>query len=634
MIQKRTIPVVGMACSSCSAHVQSALRSLQGVSAADVSLTNRTADVTFDDALVTPEQMKAAVNAIGFDLVTEQNRSIEAIEHRALTLLRCRTLLAWLLAVAVMALSMGWVSVGSASVSYQSCLILTVCSMVACGRQFYVNAFRQLCHGMASMDTLIAFSTLMVVVASLCGASGLEGATMIIAFVLAGRLLEERARRATASSIRTLMGLQPKTARLCSSSVKRDDAEELSMVPISTISIGDCLEVRAGEKIPVDGTVTWATSFMNDQAAYVDESMITGEPTPVMKSFDATARKLLAGTIVQQGTLRMRATQVGEHTALAQIIQMVRQAQGSKAPVQRVVDRLAAVFVPVVAGLALLTFVLWIVFGGSVEQAVMSAVAVLVIACPCAMGLATPTALTVAIGKAAEQGILIKDAAAIEQLRKATAIVLDKTGTLTIPNQHINFTMADTLPFEEREQLKPHAREAVDDLRQRGLTLWMMSGDRDDAAAYWAAKAGISNYQSNVKPQDKENLVRRLQGEGHCVAMVGDGINDSQALALADVGIAIGTGTDVAMDVAQLTLMGDDLRTLPRAFALSRRTVGMIRQNLFWAFVYNLVCIPLAAGLPHAFGLDFLITPMWASALMALSSISVVLNSLRLRFSS
>ena len=296
------------------------------------------------------------------------------------------------------------------------------------------------------------------------------------------------------------------------------------------------------------------------------------------------------------------------------------------------------IFVPVVAALSLLTFIVWMLCGGGLQQAIISAVAVLVIACPCAMGLATPTALMVGIGKAAEQNILIKDAAALEQMRKVTALVLDKTGTLTIPNPNINFTIADSLPYEEREQLKPHVPEAITKLSSQlgkqggGSSIWMLSGDREDAVAYWAEKAGIENYKSQVKPQDKENLVRELQQQGHHVAMVGDGINDSQALALADVSIAIGTGTDVAMDVAQVTLMGNDLRALPEAFRLSQRTVSMINQNLFWAFIYNMVCIPLAAGLPRAFGIDFQITPMWAAALMALSSISVVLNSLRLRY--
>ena len=684
MLQKRTIPVVGMACSSCSAHVEKTLSSLEGMQAASVNLASRLALVEYDDARLTPEQMKAAVNAIGFDLIIEQDRSVEEIERREYSVLRRRTLLAWLFAVGVMAISMGWLPVEPQATANQLALILALACLLTCGRQFYVSAWKQLRHGMANMDTLVAFSTGISFLYSSAVtliphtselSTFFDASVMIIAFVLTGRLLEERAKRATASSIRTLMGLQPKTARVVSTpspsrgegslntlsadnsstagnTLSADDTASKSHqtplpsggegggfevghpVPLSTISIGDILEVHAGEKIPVDGRVTWATSFMNPDAAFVDESMITGEPTPVLKS--SKQFHVLAGTIVQQGTLRMRATQVGEQTALAQIINMVQQAQGSKAPVQRVVDRLAMIFVPTVAALSLLTFVVWLLCGGGVQQAVVSAVAVLVIACPCAMGLATPTALMVGIGKAAEQNILIKDATALELLRKVSAIVLDKTGTLTIPNQNIDFTRADSLPFEEREQLKPHAREAIERLSSMLLphkdSVWMLSGDREDAAAYWAEKAGISHYKSQVKPQDKENLVRELQQQGHVVAMVGDGINDSQALALADVSIAIGTGTDVAMDVAQVTLMGTDLRALPEAISLSRKTVAMIRQNLFWAFIYNVVCIPLAAGLPRAFGIDFQITPMWASALMALSSVSVVLNSLRLKW--
>jgi Cu2+-exporting ATPase len=313
---------------------------------------------------------------------------------------------------------------------------------------------------------------------------------------------------------------------------------------------------------------------------------------------------------------------------------MVQQAQGSKAPVQRIVDRAALVFVPVVAAIALLTFLLWWAVGGNeaLPQAILSAVAVLVIACPCAMGLATPTALMVGIGKAAEKQILIKDASALENLRKVDVLVTDKTGTLTLPNQAIDFTKADDMPLEERESLKPHAREAMAELQHSGITVYMMSGDKEEAAKYWADKAGIIHYRSKVLPQDKENLVRQLQQEGHHVAMVGDGINDTQALALADVSIAIGRGTDVAMDVAQVTLMGDDLRTLPEAVRLSRRTVRMIWQNLFWAFIYNIVCIPLAAGALYLFGIHWQVTPMLASALMAFSSVSVVLNSLRLKW--
>jgi len=641
VIQKRNIPVVGMACSSCSAHVERTLSEQAGVQSACVNLAMRSAMVEYDDDKTSLEQLKAAVNAIGFDLVIEHDRSVEEIEQREHKLLIHKTILAWLFAISVM----GVQGFQNPAFSSQFQFILAFACLLTCGKEFYISAFKQLRHGMANMDTLVCFSTAISFLysttitlgSSLSNASStlatyFDAPVMIIAFVLAGRLLEERARRMTASSIRTLMGMQPKTARLVMSGAgnKTTGDDTFTSVPLSTVSIGDLLEVHAGEKIPVDGQVTWASSFMNKEASYVDESMITGEPTPVEKS-PLIAKQVLAGTIVSQGKLRMRATQVGEKTALAQIIQMVQQAQGSKAPVQRVVDRMAMFFVPAVSLIALSTFFIWLACGSSLAQAVVSAVAVLVVACPCAMGLATPTALMVGIGKAAEHNILIKDAAALEQLRKVNAVVLDKTGTLTIPNQQIDFTKADDLPFEQREQLKPHARQAVEALQREGIEVHMMSGDRNDAAAYWARQAGIAHYQSNVKPQDKEDLVRRLQAEGKRVAMVGDGINDSQALALADVGIAIGTGTDVAMDVAQVTLMGNDLQTLPDAIFLSRRTVSMIHQNLFWAFIYNLVCIPLAAGLPRAFGFDLQLTPMWASALMACSSLSVVLNSLRLK---
>ena len=455
---------------------------------------------------------------------------------------------------------------------------------------------------------------------------------MIITFVLTGRCLEEKAKDSTASSIRQLMGMQPKTARL----VTREKMEgtndyKMEEVPISTIQIGDMIEVRAGEKIPVDGVVTQAESFMTSDAAYVDEAMISGEPTPAMKK---AGDNVLAGTIPSQGKLRMRAKQIGENTALAHIIRMVQEAQGSKAPVQRIVDKAAVVFVPVVAAIAFFTFLVWLIVGGNgaLPQAILSAVAVLVIACPCAMGLATPTALMVGIGKAAQKQILIKDASALENLRKVDALVIDKTGTLTIPNPNIDFTRQDQLSLQERESLKPHAKEAMTALRQEGIEVYMMSGDKEEAARYWAQEAGIGNYHSKVLPGDKQALVKTLQQQGKRVAMVGDGINDTQALALADVSIAIGRGTDVAMDVAQITLMGDDLMALPDAVVLSRKTVGMIWQNLFWAFVYNIVCIPLAAGALHIFGIDFQITPMWASGLMACSSLSVVLNSLRLRW--
>lgn len=636
---KKTIPVVGMACSACSANVEKKLNSLAGISSASVSLPGRSALIDYDPTTISLEKMKQAVNDIGYDLVIEADRSVAEIEQRAYTLLRRRTLLSWLFALSVMAISMHWLPLGSRDMANQVALLLALANFMYCGREFFINAVKQLRHLTANMDTLVALSTGISFVFScintfwgnaLWGSRGIawhtyfDASVMIITFVLTGRLLEERAKDATAASIRRLMGMQPKTARLV-------DGDHVDEVPIATIAKGDVLEVRAGEKIPVDGIVTQAESFMTADAAYVDESMITGEPTPAEKRVGS---RVLAGTIPSQGKLRLKAQQIGEDTALAQIIRMVQAAQSSKAPVQRVVDKVALVFVPVVTAIALLTFVIWLVAGGAdhLPQAILSAIAVLVIACPCAMGLATPTALMVGIGKAAELQVLIKDATALERMRKVDAIVIDKTGTLTLPNQAIDFTKADNLDLEARETLKPHAAEAMKALQERGIAVYMMSGDKEEAAHYWANKAGIEHYQSKVLPQDKENLVRQLQREGHTVAMIGDGINDTQALALADVSMAIGRGTDVAMDVAQVTLMGDDLRNIPRAFDLSQRTVRMIAQNLFWAFIYNLVCIPLAAGVLYAFGIDWQITPLWASALMAFSSVSVVLNSLRLRF--
>lgn len=635
---KKTIPVIGMACSACSANIEKKLNSLNGITSASVSLPSRSALVDFNPDEVSLTDMKAAINAIGYDLVIEEGRSAVEIEKRAYTLLKRKAILSWIFAVGVMAISMHWINLGNNNTSNQVALLVALGNMLYCGKQFYVSAWKQLKNGLANMDTLVALSTLIAFLfsvfntfwgESVWSSRGIvwhtyfDASVMIITFVLTGKLLEEKAKDGTASSIREMMGMTPKTAHIV-------DGDKVEEVPISTIEVGDLLEVRTGEKVPVDGEVVWAESFMTPDAAYIDESMITGEPNPAKKE---KGDRVLAGTIPNQGKLRMRARQIGKDTMLAQIIRMVQEAQGSKAPVQRIVDKAALVFVPVVSTIALVTFLAWWIIGGNayLPQAILSAIAVLVIACPCAMGLATPTALMVGIGKAAEEQILIKDASALENLRKINALVTDKTGTLTIPNKNIDFTKSDNLALEERETLKPNAREAMETLQKNGVEVYMMSGDKEEAAKYWAEKAGIKHYQSKVLPQDKESLVRRLQAEGKHVAMVGDGINDTQALALADVSIAIGKGTDVAMDVAQITLMGDDLRTLPEALQLSRRTVRMIWENLFWAFIYNIVCIPLAAGVLYLFGIDWQITPSWASALMAFSSVSVVLNSLRLK---
>ncbi|XOO52372.1 heavy metal translocating P-type ATPase [Prevotella histicola] len=637
---KQTIPVIGMACASCSANIERKLNELDGINEASVSLPGRSALVDYDPEKISLEKMKSEINGIGYDLVIDKQTSVEEVEKRAYTLLKRKTLLSWVFSVAVMCVSMQWINLGSRDISNQVSLLIALANMLYCGRQFYVTSWKQLLHGTANMDTLVALSTGIAFLFStfntfwgdaVWASRGIvwhtyfDASVMIITFVLTGRLMEEKAKDGTASSIRQMMGMATKTAHIV-------DGDKIEEVPISTIEVGDVLEVRPGEKVPVDGEVISAESFMTPDAAYVDESMITGEPTPAEKK---KGSKVLAGTIPSQGKFRMKARQIGEDTALAHIIRMVQEAQGSKAPVQRIVDKAALIFVPVVACIALITFLLWWIIGGNayLPQAIISAVAVLVIACPCAMGLATPTALMVGIGRAAQRQILIKDAAALESLRKVNALVTDKTGTLTIPNKDVDFTKADNLPLESREHLKPNARQAMEALQKSGIEVYMMSGDKEEAAHYWAEKAGIKHYHSKVMPQDKENLVKDLQSKGKFVAMVGDGINDTQALALADVSIAIGKGTDVAMDVAQITLMGDDLSAIPEAVRLSRHTVHMIWENLFWAFIYNIVCIPLAAGLLYVFGIDWQITPSWASALMAFSSVSVVLNSLRLRWS-
>ena len=611
------MPVLGMACAGCSANVERRLKAMDGMKSVAVSLPGRTAKV---------------VDAAGFELIIDEETRVDTIEKNSYRLQLRRMAVSWVLALLTMAVSMGWLAVGGRDAANQTMLIIALANMAYCGRQFYANAWRLLVHSSANMDTLVAMSTAISFLFSVFntfwgeqfwGARGIEWHTyydasvMIITFVLTGRCLEERAKKSTASAIRSLMGLVPKQAHVVSMG-------EVCDVPLAAVAKGDIVEVRQGEKVPVDGVVS-------EGEGGVDESMISGEPLLVGKH---AGDRLLAGTIVREGCLRFRAEQVGSETVLANIIRMVEEAQGSKAPVQRFVDKAALVFVPCVLLLAVLTFVVWIVVGGEamLPQALLSAVSVLVIACPCAMGLATPTALMVGIGKAAQRGILVKDATAVEQLCRVNAVVIDKTGTLTVPNKDINFKLADDVAIDQRERLKPHAADAVALLQERGVEVWMMSGDKEEAAAYWAGKTGIKHWKSRCMPQDKENMVRSLQTEGKCVAMVGDGINDSQALALADVSIAMGRGTDVAMDVAQVTLMGDDLRRIPEACQLSQRTVGMIRQNLFWAFIYNIVCIPLAAGLPHVFGFNIQITPMWASALMAMSSVSVVTNSLRLKY--
>ncbi len=638
---KREIPVVGLACSQCAAHVEQCLQKVKGVQTASVSLLLRTATVDYDPATTSLAAMKNAVNAIGYDLITDDNTSVQEIECRAYRVLRRQVAGAWLFALAAMALSMHWLTIGSTDLENQALLLLALLALLTCGRQYYVAFLRNARQGRTTMDTLIALSTGITFLFSayntffgadtwtplgIANHTYFETTTMILAFVLTGRLLEERAKDSTASSIRQLMGIAPKTAHLV---VGDSDAEHtLREIPIGTIRKGDRLAVRAGDKIPTDGIVVRAESFMDSATVYVDESMLTGEPTPVGKSSGAT---VLAGTLVSQGHCIVEARVAGGATAVSQIVSVVREALESKAAVQRLADKAAAVFVPTVLAVAAVTFVCWCAAGGvaAVAQALLHAIAVLVVACPCAMGLAAPTALMVGIGKAAKQHILIKDVAALERLSKVDAMVVDKTGTLTIANPHIDFTKTD-LPPSQRETLKPNAPALLAALAAEGIEVHMMSGDTEEAVAYWAAQLRLHHYRSRVMPQDKEALVRQLQQQGHRVAMVGDGINDTQALAAADVSIAMGSGTDLAMDIAQVTLLADDLLALHKAVLLSRRTVRMLWQNLFWAFIYNIIFIPLAAGVPALWGASLTLTPMVASVLMALSSLSVVLNSLRL----
>lgn len=735
-MEKRTIPVLEMSCAVCAASVESTVRALKGVREATVNFAAGTLNVEYDPSEITPKQMQKAVQAVGYDLIVDEENASELQEQeqrKHYLSLRRRTLWSWIFCIPLMLLGMVWMH---ESWSPWVQLALTVPVLLVFGRSFYVTGWRQARHGKANMDTLVALSTSIAFLFSLFNTlfphvwydRGLEphvyyeAAAMIVAFVLLGKTLEERAKGSTSSAIRKLMGLQPKTARL----VGADGSER--EVLIAQLKPGDRISVRPGERIPVDGTVVEGSS-------YVDESMISGEPLPVSKK---AGGKVLAGTINQRGSFVLEAKQVGAGTVLARIVQMVQEAQGSKAPVQRIVDRVSAVFVPTVIGISILTFIVWMIIGGtsSLTYALLSAVSVLVIACPCALGLATPTALMVGIGKAAEHHILIKDAFALENLCQIDTVVLDKTGTLTegkptvtdwlwlVPSAEVVGLKSVLLAAEMKSEhplaaaivtalqdrgvetveaekfvsltgrgievrikgadywigsrslagehlpgipdsaagqadswqeagksviwygrgaellalaaiadpVKSTSAETIAELRRMGIEVHMLTGDGRKTAAAVAADLGLTCFEAEVMPDDKERYIKDLQSQGRRVAMVGDGINDSQALARADVSVAMGKGTDIAMDVAMVTLMTSDLMLLPKAVTLSRQTVRLIRQNLFWAFIYNLIGIPLAAGaLYPAYGI--LLNPMLASAAMAFSSVSVVLNSLRLKWS-
>lgn len=730
--ETKVLPVLEMSCAVCAGNVESTVQALSGVEKASVNFAAGTLTVTYNPSVITLEVMQAAVQAAGYDLIVEAEDPVAMQEEKArmhYKILRRNTIGAWTLSIPLALLGMVFMHVPFGN---WIMMVLALAIMIFFGRSFYVNGVRHALKGKANMDTLVALSTSIAFLFSLFNTlcpgfwlgKGLEphvyyeASGVIIAFVLLGKLMEERAKNSTSSAIKGLMGLQPKTARLVT-----DGREE--EVPISNLQVGNVVSVRPGEKIPVDGTLLQGSSS-------VDESMLSGEPIPVEKN---AGDRVLAGTINQKGAFTMEATSVGGTTVLAQIVQMVQSAQGSKAPVQRIVDKISGIFVPVVVLLSFLTFVCWLVIGGEsyFSYALLSAVSVLVIACPCALGLATPTALMVGMGKGAEQHILIKDAFALENLCKVDTVVLDKTGTLTegVPVVTDSYWISDDniryldvlytaeqksehplasailcwleesgakvceaenfesltgrgvriqvegvtywvgsqglldifqagIPEKVRKQIgqwqedgqsvvfygqetrllavlaisdriKPTSAEAVKELKKQGIEVHLLTGDGVRTAERVAATLDIGYYKAEVMPNDKEEYIISLQQQGKKVAMVGDGINDSQALARADVSIAMGKGTDIAMDVAMVTLITSDLLLLPGAIRLSKQTVRLIYQNLFWAFIYNVIGIPLAAGVLFPIN-GLLLNPMLASAAMAFSTVSVVLNSLRLKF--
>lgn len=732
---KESFPVLEMTCAACAVSVESMLKSVEGVKDAGVNFASQEAWVEYDPAKVTPAILRNTVRSVGYDIVIEkqnQQEIKEAAKARHYEVLRSRTIWASLLSLPLVIIGMFYMDM-----PYASYIMMGLATPVVFyfGRSFFINAWKQARYGKANMDTLVAlstgiawlFSSFNTLFPEFWHAKGLhahlyfEAAAVVIAFILLGKLLEERAKTSTSSAIKKLMGLQPKTVTL----VMPDNTTR--EVPVSEVKLGDRLIVKPGEKIPVDGTVIQGNSF-------VDESMITGEPIAVEKK---KGEKVFAGTINQKGSFQFSAEKVGADTLLSQIIKMVQQAQGSKAPVQKLVDKIAGIFVPLVILIAIITFVVWMASGSenAFRYGLLSAVTVLVIACPCALGLATPTAIMVGIGKGAENNILIKDAESLEQAHKVTAVVLDKTGTITegkpavtdilfetgedqitlsqvllamelhsghplgdavagylkaegvtaagldtiesITGQGIIATRNNTrymvgnaglldgkgiflsrllgeklsqwqqqartvVIFTENDRavaiiaimdkIKATSREAILQLQQQGIEVYMLTGDNRHTAAAIAGAAGIEQYRSEILPSEKALFVQELQRQGKVVAMVGDGINDSHALAQADVSIAMGRGSDIAMDVAKMTLITSDLKSIPNALKLSRNTVRTIRQNLFWAFIYNLVGIPIAAGLLYPIN-GFLLDPMIAGAAMALSSVSVVSNSLRLKFS-
>ena len=610
---RKNFPVQGLGCASCVARVQGAISACEGVQACNVNLASNSAQVDFDPQVVTPADIRKAVQDAGYDLILtegdEAEEEADRLQEDYYRSLKCDAAAAVILALLIMLLGMGFGDFpGKGFVLWA----LATPAVFWCGRRFLQVAWKQARHGSANMDTLVSLSILIsygfsifnLLFPQVWTGRGLqphlyfESSAMIVAFILLGRVLEARAKHGTTASIRALAGLQPRTVNL---------------------KPGDLYTVKPGERIPADGEVVGGESF-------VDESMLTGEPVAVRKQ---AGDKVFTGTMNQRGSFEMRTEKVGQDTMLSAIIKMVREAQGSKAKIQQLVDKVAAVFVPVIIGIALLTFLCWAFLSPTdgVTRGLLAMVTVLVIACPCSLGLATPTALIAGIGNGAGKGILIKDADSLQAARTVDTIVFDKTGTLT---KALADGVVPTAESDFVDEVKETAAEAVADLKRMGLQVCMLSGDKPERARRVAEKVGIDHVVSGVLPGAKQDFVRKLQQEGHKVAMVGDGINDSPALALADLSVAMGNGTDVAMNAAMTTIVSSDLAKIPQLIRLSRRTVKIIRQNLFWAFIYNVLAVPVAAGILYPVN-GFLLNPMIAAACMALSSVCVVANSLRLR---
>ncbi len=731
-LQRQTYPVLEMTCAACAVSVESMLKSTPGVKDAGVNFANQSAWVEFDESITKPSDLQNVVRSIGYDLVVdvEDPQAIkEAAQQRHYEAVKKRTIWSSILALPVVVIGMFYMDLPYGN--YIS-MVLAAPVIFYFGRNYFINAFKQARFGKSNMDTLVALSTGIAFIFSTFNtffpefwhARGVhphvyyEAAAVVIAFISLGKLLEEKAKSNTSSAIKKLMGLQPRTVRAIVDGVEQE-------MPIAAVKVGQIIVVKPGEKIPVDGKVLLGSSF-------VDESMISGEPVPVEKN---GGEPVFAGTINQKGSFQFEAQKVGGDTILAQIIKMVQEAQGSKAPVQKLVDKIAGIFVPIVIGIALLTFITWMVIGGdnAFTHALLTSITVLVIACPCALGLATPTAIMVGVGKGAENNILIKDAESLELAHKANAVILDKTGTITegkpvvtdlvwdakvnadlerilysmetlsehpladavvnhlkekgvsgielkdfasitgrgvrashngqsyfIGNRKLIdenkvsisdvvvkkagelqsaaktvvyfFTSEEVLAvLAIADKIKPTSAAAIKTLQEKGIEVYMLTGDNEQTANAVAQQVGLKHYKAEALPSDKAEFVKQLQAEGKVVAMVGDGINDSHALAQADISIAMGKGSDIAMDVAKMTLITSDLQSIPKAFNLSTKTVRGIKQNLFWAFIYNVIGIPIAAGILFPFN-GFLLDPMIAGAAMAMSSVSVVGNSLRLKF--